>query len=325
MKLFNIPDNIHGGVMSPWLSNTSVLRFGDDSRLYSYDIITRAEICLEAFTMQVQSSPAFIVFLHASPDGDHAMWGQSGNNPIFAAPIDGSYRYQWPNPNGMTFPHWCADSKHIAQIAFSGDEYENGVPTIRFDKVDFRDVETGDTPETLANLPAELQGLDILNVISSSCVIARAPDKIESMTGTQSSASSFTMVSDITYRASQDISVWDLYQPAALRQWTVYVPEEVLSVAVSSDGEQVAWITRKPENSAETLISQIWRRIRKTSSDLSVHLWISHIDGSAMREIALDSEAEFIFALSWSPNGKMLSFVAGSEFHVVDVAAPSDI
>ncbi len=89
------------GVMQPWLSDHEVLHFSH-GQLYRYDAATKTDTLLAGLTHQVKSSPCFLYFLSASPNGQQVVWGMSANNPIFVASVDGARREQWDGDGGMT-------------------------------------------------------------------------------------------------------------------------------------------------------------------------------------------------------------------------------
>jgi len=302
-RLFSLSGNRLGGVEYPWISNSKVLRFKGD-RFFSFDIPTHHETLLPDLTHQVMTAPAYSRFVDVSPTGSWIMWGKSGANPIFACPIDGAKLAQWPGNGGMTSPYWCMDGKHIAQITFSIAGMDHSIAIVRFDKVVLRSLDATMPPATIDPLPKGLQGLDILSVVSANEIIARIPDKIESMSPRQSSSTSLSFTAIVTPRKVQEISVWDLHQAQPLHRWRIAIPHQVMSVSVSADGKNAAWITSLSD------------------SPNGYSLWISNIDGSGLRLLGSESNAKkapLPMTVNWSPNKALLSYRTSDGFWIVPV------
>jgi hypothetical protein len=302
-RLFNLSNNQLGGVEYPWISNSKVLRFRGD-KLYSFDIPTRRETLLPELTHQVMTSPGYIRFVNVSPTGDWIMWGKSGGNTIFASPLNGSKLVQWLGNGGMTLPYWCSNGKQIAQFSFSSTGMDHGAPRIHFDKVEMHSLDTQSPLETIDQLPKGIQELEVLSVVSANEVIARMPDKIESMSSKQSGPNSFTFTSIVMPREVQEISVWNLSQAKPLHHWRVAIPGQAMSVSVSPDGKKAAWITMRSGS-------------LKGSS-----LWISNIDGTDLHMLGSESTSEkapLPMTVNWSPNEKLLSYRTSDGFWAVPV------
>jgi len=184
-------------------------------------------------------------------------------------------------------------------------------------------METPDHSEAIRTIPEGLQGLEVLTVVSANEIVARTPDPVQFLTANsqtsvlRSGESATTFAEKITFRKSQQVSVWNLLQSAPLHQWNITLPGLVQEVAISPDGRRVAWLLSEDINAQG----------KKARSSHSA-LWISRIDGSQLNEIGfvetkLDrvklnglSAAEMEHAaeavpmeVRWSPDDKHLSFL----------------
>ncbi len=301
-----------GGVGQPWLSDHEVLHFRH-SVLYRYDITTKADTPLTQLTRQVKTSPCFLYFLDASPDGQQVIWGMSANNPLFVATVDGTRREQWDGDGGMTQPFWCADGKHWMQFHFG-----RSLQSLRWTNVQMHSLEAPHASATFPSPPPDLNGLDILAAPSADRIIARTPDHVEMQTPKSSEgvphsdgSVSFTFQETPTFRKAQTLSVWSLHQAQPLHRYAISLPGWVQEVAVSADGERAAWLLTK---------------VLGEGARASVSLWVSSIDGSGLHRIGnvgvrvqhgSSPLADFASQLHWVPGDKKVSFEYGDALWTV--------
>ena len=299
-----------GGVMQPWLSDHEVLHFRG-SQLYRYDVAAKTDTLLAGLTHQVKSSPCFLYFLEASPNGQQVFWGMSANNPIFVATVDGARREQWDGDGGMTQPFWCAGGKHWLQFHFGGS------PTaLHFTKIERHSLEAPQTSETFQSPPPGLNGLDILAAPSADEVIARTPDVVKFETSKPSKgvkqadgSMAFTFTDTPTLRRAQTILVWNLHEAQPLHRYAIDLPGKVYEVAVSPDGERAAWLLQDG-----------------TGKIGAMALWVSKLDGTGLRKLgnfgaggkaSYGSGMNFPLQVVWVPGGKKVSFLYGGALWTV--------
>ena len=295
-----------GGVGQPWLSDHEVLHFRHGI-LYRYDVTAKTDTPLTQLTHQVKTSPCFLYFLDASPDGQQVIWGMSANNPLFVATVDGTRREQWDGDGGMTQPFWCADGKQWIQFHFGGTP-----AALHFTKVERHSLDAPHKSEAFPSPPPGLNGLDVLAAPSADRIIARTPDHVDFQTpkpskGTEQADGSvaFTFQETPTFRKAQTISVWSLRQAEPLHRYAISLPGWVQEVAVSPDGERAAWLLTK---------------VLGEGARASVSLWVSGIDGSGLHRIGNVRVrvqhggiplADFASQLHWVPGDKQVSFEYG--------------
>jgi hypothetical protein len=324
MRLFPLDGSFQkGGVEQPWLSSHELLHF-KKGQLYRYDMTAKTDTPLPALTQQIVNSPASLDFVESSPDGKWVLWGESANGPIFAASVDGAQRFSWPGNGGLSEPYWCADCHHWLQILSSGDGYSMPDPKTEFNEARLQDVDAPQHTGAITDLPPGLHNLDVLAVVSETEVIARTPDPVKfgpskevpTPGGAKPGETSFIIQEKDTYRATQQISVWDLRQRVPLHRWTVRLPGLVQEVVVSPQGDRVAWLIQQTEPKARGRV-----RLMCTS------LWVSGLDGSGLREVGyvaakIDAASLKHMSLAqmeqyaaplpmqphWSPDGEQMSF-----------------
>jgi len=301
-----------GGVGQPWLSDHEVLHFRH-SVLYRYDATTKSDTPLTQLTHRVKTSPCFLYFLDASPDGQQVIWGMSANNPLFVATVDGARRGQWDGDGGMTQPFWCADGKHWMQFHFGGSPQ-----SLRWTKIQRHSLDAPDASETFTSVPPGLNGLDVLAAPSADRIIARTPDHVEMQSPKSSKdiphpdgSVSFAFQETPTFRKAQTISVWNTHQAQPLHRYAISLPGWVQEVAVSPDGERAAWLLTK---------------VLGEGARASVSLWASGIDGSGLHQIGVvrvrvqhggSPLADVASQLHWVPGDKKISFEYGDALWTV--------
>ena len=106
-----------------WLSDHELLYFRSDGNLWRRDTKTNAEDSPPGFDTADEGFdllPDGSLFSCPSPDGKWVLWGQSVNNPLFVASIDGNRRLSWPIHGGVTvsIPHWLSDSRRWMEWVF---------------------------------------------------------------------------------------------------------------------------------------------------------------------------------------------------------------
>lgn len=299
-----------GGVGQPWLSDHEALHFRH-GLLYRYDVTSKSDTPLTPLTRQVKTSPCFLYFLDASPDGQQVIWGMSANNPLFVATVDGARREQWDGDGGMTQPFWCADGKHWMQFHFG-----RSPQSLRWTKIQMHSLDTPQTSVTFPSPPPGLNGLDVLAAPSADRIIARTPDHVEMKTPKSSEgvpnldgSVSFTFQETPTFRKAQTISVWSLHQAQPLHRYAISLPGWVQEVAVSADGQRAAWLLT-------TVLGE--------GARASVSLWASGVDGSGLHRIGnvrvqhgSSPLADFASQLHWVPGDKKIGFEYGDALWTV--------
>ena len=114
-----------------------------------------------------------------------------------------------------------------------------------------------------------------------------------------------------TFRKAQTISVWSLNQAQPLHRYAISLPGWVQEVAVSPDGERIAWLLTK---------------VLGEGARASVSLWVSGIDGSGLHRVGavrvrvqhgISPLADFASQLHWVPGDKKVSFEYGDALWTV--------
>ena len=261
-------------------------------------------------TRQVKTSPCFLYFLDASPNGQQVIWGMSGNNPLFVATVDGTRREQWDGDGGMTQPFWCADGKHWMQFHFGGSPQ-----SLRWTKIQLHSLDAPQTSQTLPTAPPGLNGLDVLAAPSADRIIARKRDPFRFITHKDvrhpDGSVSFVIEEKITSHITPNLSVWSLHQAQPLHQWKIPLPGWVQEVAVSPDGRRVAWLmTPGP----------------RKGGAMPVSMWASGLDGGGLHQIGVvrarvqlrrGPTNDFASQLHWVPGDKRISFLFGDALWTV--------
>jgi hypothetical protein len=316
----------HGGlgamqVASPWLSDHELLHIHRKA-LYLYDTTAHTDTALPKLTYQVKSSNCPIAFLTAAPGAPWVMWGQSANSPIYVASVDGLKRWQWPSDGGMTMPYWCADGQRLIQFVFSGDP-----KTVHYTDAYVNDVHTPTQSKMVGSLPPGFQSLEVLVVVSEHHVVARTPDPVTfgnskplpksvqkmmkklKKADRSDGTSTFTFTEQITTRNLQDITVWDLDVPTPLHRYAVSLPAQAQEVAVSPQGDRVAWLLMPSKSRGRAVPT--------------VSLWVSGLDGTSLREIgsvrwtSQSQMGDIPTQVHWLPGGKRLGFIYGNSLWTV--------
>ena len=141
---------------------------------------------------------------------------------------------------------------------------------------------------------------------------------------TPSGAGYIAISSVITYRDTQDLSVWSLDSPKPLHQFTVHLPGLVKDVRVSPQGDRVAWIVeRQYASPVFKMLQRLFPALKKDEHE-SLEIYVSHLDGSHLREIGrVDRKSSPIWRLieemRWLPGGKCLSFIVNETLWTVPV------
>ena len=301
-----------------WLSDHELIYFRADGNLWRHDTRTNAETVLLALTRQVKSSIPFQTahWLVTSPDGKWVLWGQSSNNPLFVASIDGAKRLSWPSFEGSSEPHWLPDSQRWSQWLFG-----HGATWTR---VDIHRVVAPHQSRSISALPPGMKGLDVLSVQSEDRIVARTKDRETLLKSGPSGAGTIAMTYQIDYRDTQEVSVWSLHRQEALQHDTIHLPGLVRDVKVSPHGDSVAWLVwRQNTSPVFKMLQRLFPTLKKDEHE-SLAIYNSKLDGSQMREIGrVDSKPQptgsLIDEMRWLPGGKSLSFIANDTLWTVPV------
>jgi hypothetical protein len=299
------------GLTYAWLSDHELIYFRPDGNLWRRDIKTGAETVLPALTRQVKCSIPYetIHWLLPSPDGKWLMWGEAGPSPLFITSVDGARQFSYPK--GYSKAQWLPDSQRWSQWI--------GNDGTLWTQVDIHAVANPDQYRSVGALPAGLRGLDVLAVRSEDVIIARTKD-VE-IAG-KPSASAVT--SYITFRDTQELSVWSLHSVKSLHQFTIHLPGFVHAVKVSPQGDRVAWLLwRQNTSPVFKMLQRLFPTLKKDEHE-SLAIYTSKLDGSQMREIGwVDSKPQptgsLIEEMRWLPNGKNLSLIANDTLWTVPV------
>jgi len=293
------------GVDHPWLSNHELLHFKAPHRLFRYDITTKSDVALAELSKQINTSGAYAVFVDTSRDGKWVMWGKSGNNPTFVAPVNGSARYSYPGNDGLVEPYWCGGGSRLASLYFGGP-----VKKIVWTEAQLHDPCDLHFAETIKPLPTQMSGLDVMCVVSDHVVITRVPDRTEEVKfgppiPNKYGGDCFSMESRVFPTRTQHLAVWDLHKPRPTAKYTYKLPHAASEVEVSPSGKNLAWI----------LTASSPKR-KDAPSGFRMSLYTSHLDGSHMQYLGY-VVGDNLSQPRWSPDERQLSFISDNSLWVV--------
>lgn len=288
--------------------------------VFRYDLKTRIETSLDGLTNQVNRSIApttFPVgFLFFSPDNTHVLWFGK-ENVLYMARLDGSDLQRYPAKVKHadiynTWILWLEDSRRWAEVTYYRDD-DGGT-------VYLHDIDVPNSAEALRFTPLAPGQSAIFWFFGNS------PPGSLHLFGKPFDPDVVTTTEEVD---EMDLTV--SAQPLHRYRVMFPMPVEVKDIGMSPDGKHIAWTVCATQQPPALLK---WLLPHRFEPQTTWAIWVSHMDGSEMREIGdvkteentsaastgtsvKAYERDEISGLGWTPDGKHLSFLYANSLWTV--------